>query len=794
MKNLLLTLFVFTGFIGFGQFTMTGPDNDANNPLDCGTIAGSPTNFTYNGTGSYPANANEVLTLCPDLSQGSKVRISFATNTGFTFDIDGSDYLKIYDGPDINAPLIGTYNSVTHPLGMNVEASWNNPSGCLTLEFISDGANEATGWDANITCGNPPQPFENHIEAYVNDGTTDELNPSDTGYVDICLGDSILFVANPDFPHSLENTGTGYSQSNSTVNFEWTVSGVGQFQGDSFWFKPTARTGYFVELRTTDGFPTTEVMNCKVRVSQLPSFAGAGTLEDTVCLGELTSLVGGTTTTDTAGVDVPGGTFIIGGTFAGLTVLPDGAGVSYTTSIPISGFGPNATIQSASDLDSLTLAMEHSYLGDLEVELECPNGTSIVIFNGNAGGGGSTFLGDDTNIDGGAPGPEIWTYVFSDTYANWSDLITENGNGNTIPNTNGFPSMNPNGIYQPEDPFSGFVGCPINGPWTITVTDNLGIDDGYIFSWGLFFNQNLFPNTEGYQNVIVQDWWTDDPAIVGGQQDTVLIVDPSTDGQYDFTFNVVDDFGCAYDTTVSFFVAPGPQIFGDTIACNSVLEVSGTSSYAGGLWSVQDTAIHFDPSVNNENPTIWTTTPGTYIITYTDIQCDRSVSSEVFFPGYPYTNVNDSVICQGASMELWADTSSHNDIYQWDTGEEGRMIVVSEAGEYTVTVSNVCHTYSTTATIGEKECGISAPNVITPNGDGKNDFFFIEYNGLKDFQIVITNRWGNTVYESTDPSAAWDGTNKGGAEVSSGTYFYQIVATLESGVEIQEQGFVQVVK
>ena len=795
MRFIILSFFVtLTSFIS-AQFTMTGVDNDQNNPLDCASIGGSPTNFTYDGSGAnYPANTNETLTLCPDLTQGSKVRITFATNAGFTFDIDGSDNLNIYDGPTTASPLLGTYNSTSHPLGMTVEATWNNPSGCLTLEFISDGSNEASGWTANITCGNPPQPFENHIEAFINESYVDNLNPSDTGYVDVCLGDSILFVAKPDFPFSLENTGAGYSQTNNTVNFQWTISGVGQFTGDSLWFTPPSRTGYFVELRTQDGFPTTEVMNCKVRVSQLPSFAGSGTLEDTVCLGEVTELIGGVTATDTAGVNVPGGEFVIGGTYAGLTVLPDGAGASYSTTIPISGFGAGATIQNGSDIDSLLLAMEHSFLGDLEVELECPNGTSIVIFNGNAGGGGGTFLGDDTDQDGGPPGPEIWTYAFSETYSTWDDLITENGNGNTIANSGGFQSMNPNGVYEPEASFAGFIGCPINGAWTITVTDNLGIDDGYIFSWGLFFNQSLFPETEGYQNTIVDDYWTDDPTIVGGQEDTVLLVSPTIEGEYEYTFNVVDDFGCAYDTTVNFFVAPGPQIFNDTTACDLGLDVSGTQSYQGGEWSAQDTAIHFNPSEFVENPIIYTSTPGTYLVTYTDLQCNRSESAEIYFPGYPYTHISDTSLCEGVDFLIYADTNMHNIDYVWSDGTIGRGRIVTGPNTYTVTVSNECHSYTTSVDIGEKECGITVPNVITANGDGINDRFLIDFNGLLKYEIVITNRWGNVVYESTDPTDAWDGTNKGGDPVVEGTYFYQIVAEKESGEEINAQGFVQVVK
>ena len=100
----------------------------------------------------------------------------------------------------------------TDPNGFAYTASWNNPSGCLTVVFISDGANEGTGWEANAQCGNQAQPFEPHIEAFVNGAGPNALNPIDTGFVDICFGDSILFVAKPIFPYSFETTGYGYSQ------------------------------------------------------------------------------------------------------------------------------------------------------------------------------------------------------------------------------------------------------------------------------------------------------------------------------------------------------------------------------------------------------------------------------------------------------------------------------------------------------------------------------------------------------------------------------------------------------
>ena len=50
-----------------------------------------------------------------------------------------------------------------------------------------------------------------------------------------------------------------------------------------------------VDLKIEDQFPQIDRVLCKVRVSQLPIFAGTGPLEDTVCLGQSTVLISGVT-------------------------------------------------------------------------------------------------------------------------------------------------------------------------------------------------------------------------------------------------------------------------------------------------------------------------------------------------------------------------------------------------------------------------------------------------------------------------------------------------------------------
>ena len=66
------------------------------------------------------------------------------------------------------------------------------------------------------------------------------------------------------------------------------------------------------------------------------------------------------------------------------------------------------------------------------------------------------------------------------------------------------------------------------------------------------------------------------------------------------------------------------------------------------------------------------------------------------------------------------------------------------------------------------------PNVLTANGDGINDFFkAIKNKYVKDIDLKIYNRWGNLIYETTDPDFKWDGKTIQTKQLATeGTYFY----------------------
>ena len=107
-----------------------------------------------------------------------------------------------------------------------------------------------------------------------------------------------------------------------------------------------------------------------------------------------------------------------------------------------------------------------------------------------------------------------------------------------------------------------------------------------------------------------------------------------------------------------------------------------------------------------------------------------------------------------------------------------------EGGNYTVTVTAStsdcpCEGEDTTCfksfDIHIAESFLHVPNVFTPNGDGANDEFRVDYKSIVDFHIWVYNRWNKLVYESSNPMEGWDG-NIGGRPAAEGAYFYVIRA------------------
>ncbi len=76
-----------------------------------------------------------------------------------------------------------------------------------------------------------------------------------------------------------------------------------------------------------------------------------------------------------------------------MTYLPDGSGVSYSTSIVVDCYGSATTITSLADISNICMSLEHSFLDDLDIVIRCPNGQEVTLKD-DIGGGGSANLGN----------------------------------------------------------------------------------------------------------------------------------------------------------------------------------------------------------------------------------------------------------------------------------------------------------------------------------------------------------------------------------------------------------------
>ena len=72
------------------------------------------------------------------------------------------------------------------------------------------------------------------------------------------------------------------------------------------------------------------------------------------------------------------------------------------------------------------------------------------------------------------------------------------------------------------------------------------------------------------------------------------------------------------------------------------------------------------------------------------------------------------------------------------------------------------------------ELTLYVPNGFTPNGDGDNDAFLAEGNGIDSFKMQVFDRWGRIVFESSDIEYGWNGLDYNDNLVVIGKYLYHI--------------------
>lgn len=155
--------------------------------------------------------------------------------------------------------------------------------------------------------------------------------------------------------------------------------------------------------------------------------------------------------------------------------------------------------------------------------------------------------------------------------------------------------------------------------------------------------------------------------------------------------------------------------------------------------------------------------------------CDTTLtaSAEVIILGDSLSITPDTTIFEGEEVPLEV-TGCADCMYDWSpkdgtlnaTDIPNPVATPSETTTYTVIVEKEGCLDTLDVVIGLEDfiCGfpnVYLPNAFTPNGDGVNDVLLVRGRNITRVFLIIFNRWGQKVFESSDQSVGWDGTFEG---------------------------------
>ena len=137
---------------------------------------------------------------------------------------------------------------------------------------------------------------------------------------------------------------------------------------------------------------------------------------------------------------------------------------------------------------------------------------------------------------------------------------------------------------------------------------------------------------------------------------------------------------------------------------------------------------------------------------------------EITYLPIPRAELNqDTTICERDQFSMNVDMGDRVN-YTWSDGSTDPGFLVQEAGFYAVSVENMCGIATDSILVSEHPCfcAIHAPTAFTPNLDGFNDEFRLFYDcEILSGTLKIFSRWGDLVFESSNPEDIWDGSYLG---------------------------------
>jgi gliding motility-associated-like protein len=275
----------------------------------------------------------------------------------------------------------------------------------------------------------------------------------------------------------------------------------------------------------------------------------------------------------------------------------------------------------------------------------------------------------------------------------------------------------------------------------------LGFSDGAVIQW--FLNGNAIPAENG------------------------LILNAAADGDYYFSASITGACPIYSDTitvNVDVDMSIETTVTKDTACAGEIVDIIPSGNFVSYSWPGGIIA-----------DTLHVTNSGEYIVTAHLVSCDTTDTVNVFFSPYPIVNAGKDFYSDCEENTLLLGQSDGDETYWEIDGIEvgtGDTTAISTPKKTTdlVMISKLNGCESRDTVNMKVECiYVYAPTAITPDGDGLNDVFRIYANGLSTFVLRIFNRYGQVVWETSDPEDVWTG----GAPnfyVPNGIYSWQIEA------------------
>ncbi len=207
-----------------------------------------------------------------------------------------------------------------------------------------------------------------------------------------------------------------------------------------------------------------------------------------------------------------------------------------------------------------------------------------------------------------------------------------------------------------------------------------------------------------------------------------------------------------YSVTVSVSAPPLVSLPSDTTVCDgTVILLDATNSLATYQWST-----------GAFTPAIFVADSGKYIVTVNNGFCAVSDTFNLNVRTSPIVYLGETaIVCSDneESVTLFAGPGAS---YFWQpSGDTTASFTITMPGIYSVQVThaNGCTRADTIAATEVCTETLFVPGAFTPNKDGKNDLYYADGTNIVKYQIILFNRWGETVFKSArlGLAGAWNG-------------------------------------